>query len=893
MLIDRIQNLSARAESAGKTASEYADEFEFSLQNKIDQSGTLITQGVQSAVEGSVQELKGAVVTPVLNKARDIPTGLVDLTGGFVGSLGNDLGLPPYKNPLSKFASYNYVFSFAALSTTEVNFPDQTYRKSEPKNVILRSGGAGNSKVKTIYEQSAGSNVEYFIDDVEIETIISPNPKSRHTNAVGLRFKVLEPYSMGLFLQTVQIASLKAGFTNYLAAPFLLSVDFKGYDDRGNVVTAPNARRLFPLKLTNVTFNVDENGSNYDIEAIPWHEQAMADETQKSVTDTALKGRSIVELLQTGGESLATVLNTRELELQQSGNKKVADKYVILFPTKDSSEEEQLAGLQEDTDGATTESSTDPASGGTRELSDARKKEVYESITGVQNSQIPADFDTELSKILGIVVKRSEIAEAIRDYAEKPENINKIGRSKIVKSFLEGGDVPFAKGKFQEVEGKPGVFKRGNITVSEEGRNFTFTSGTRIQDMIEEVILISEYGRELYKQQPDATGMINWFRIEADCYAIPDKATEAQTGSIPKIYVYRVVPYKVHSSRVDAPGATAKGIDNLKRQAVKEYNYIYTGENDDVLNFDIEINTAFFSAIMGDMGQNNADSITGSAQSMASETPEEVPGQSDGSSDNLNGKSTTNTVHKTSTGGAGGGGINHPETQVARMFNDAILNSTVDLIKAEMQIWGDPYYIADSGMGNYNAGSTDLININKNGSMDYQSSEVDVQVNFRTPLDIGDNGWYQFPGGGSVPVQSFSGLYQVVYVNNRFSDGQFTQNLQMIRRRNQPTETNVEPNNQSGMMVEKGPEGEVSEKPNSTADSVGAVVAEGAGTSQQGLSAVDELLEGVDRTAAEVRAAASAAEQAVSGVVSQANSVISQAGQEIGRVTNNIIRRIT
>jgi len=163
MLIDRIQNLSARAESAGKTASEYADEFEFSLQNKIDQSGTLITQGVQSAVEGSVQELKGAVVTPVLNKARDIPTGLVDLTGGFVGSLGNDLGLPPYKNPLSKFASYNYVFSFAALSTTEVNFPDQTYRKSEPKNVILRSGGAGNSKVKTIYEHSAGSNVEYII----------------------------------------------------------------------------------------------------------------------------------------------------------------------------------------------------------------------------------------------------------------------------------------------------------------------------------------------------------------------------------------------------------------------------------------------------------------------------------------------------------------------------------------------------------------------------------------------------------------------------------------------------------------------------------------------------------------------------------------------------------
>lgn len=890
MLRERIQNLSARAESAGQEVAEYAANFESNLQNTLDQAETLITDGVLSAVEGGVNELVGAVTTPVNSLLNSIPSGLVDLTGGYLGNITEDFGLPPFKNPLNKFASYNYIFTFAALSTTEINFPDQTYRKSEPKNVILRSGGAGNTKVRTIYEQQAGINVEYFIEDVEIETIIVPNPKSRHTNATSIRFKIVEPYSMGLFLQTVQIAALKAGFSNYLAAPFLLSVDFKGYDDKGNIVNVPRARRLFPLKLVNATFNVDENGSNYSIEAIPWHEQTLTDETQKTVTDTAVKGRTVQELLQTGGESLATVLNTRELELEESGNKKVADKYIILFPIKDSTAEEQLAGAQEDTDGATTQTSTDSAAGGTRELSDERKKEIYESITGAQNSQVPADFDPELSKILGIVVKRSEIAEAIRDYAEKPENVNKIGKAGIVKSYLEGGEIPFAKGKFQEVEGKPGVFKRGNITVSEEGRSITFTNGARIQDIIEEVILISEYGRDLYKQKPDTNGMINWFRIEADCYAVPDKDTEAQTGSIPKIFVYRVVPFKVHSNRVDAPGATAKGIENLTRQAVKEYNYIYTGENDDILQFDIEINSAFFSAIMGDMGQNSSDAVTGSAQSMAAETPEEVPGQSTETNDNLNGKSTTNTVHKTSTGGKGGGGINHPETQVARMFNDAILNSPVDLIKAEMTIWGDPYYIADSGMGNYNAGATQLINVTKDGTMDYQSGEVDVQVNFRTPLDIGKDGFYSFPGGGSVPVQSFSGLYQVIYVTNKFNEGQFTQIMEMIRRRNQPTETNVEANDQSGMVTERGPEGEVSVKPNSTAEAVGAVVSEAAGIAQEGLDAVDELLEGVETVANEVRAQAAAAQQAVNGVVGQATQAVNQAGRE---VADGIIRRIT
>jgi hypothetical protein len=108
-----------------------------------------------------------------------------------------------------------------------------------------------------------------------------------------------------------------------------------------------------------------------------------------------------------------------------------------------------------------------------------------------------------------------------------------------------------------------------------------------------------------------------------------------------------------------------------------------------------------------------------------------------------------------------------------------------------MKIWGDPFYLADSGMGNYNAGTTPFINLNKAGSMDYQSSEVDITLNFKTPIDYKGDGWMEFPGGGYAPVGAFSGLYQVTLVKHNFSKGVFTQELDMIRRPMQETEIKV------------------------------------------------------------------------------------------------------
>jgi hypothetical protein len=102
----------------------------------------------------------------------------------------------------------------------------------------------------------------------------------------------------------------------------------------------------------------------------------------------------------------------------------------------------------------------------------------------------------------------------------------------------------------------------------------------------------------------------------------------------------------------------------------------------------------------------------------------------------------------------------------------------------EIEIIGDPYWIAQSGMGNYTAQPTQFYNLNTDGSVSYQNGEVDCVVNFRTPIDINQTtGLYDFGGKSSTaPIMQFSGLYQVTQVYSTFANGQFKQTLTGLRR---------------------------------------------------------------------------------------------------------------
>ena len=191
------QNIQARAEQAGKDLVRYAEDTTNKLNSAIQTTKNISIQDGFSSVESGIKDVENAI-TGTIAKFKKQPT----------SNLSNSSSAPtgPIENFLGQFKTFNYIFTLGCLTNDEVNFPDSTYRVNGPSVVLLRSGGTGNNQVKTAYEKELGITTEYFIDNISIDTIIAPTPGTKQTNATGLNFEVMEPYSIGMFLQAMQVA---------------------------------------------------------------------------------------------------------------------------------------------------------------------------------------------------------------------------------------------------------------------------------------------------------------------------------------------------------------------------------------------------------------------------------------------------------------------------------------------------------------------------------------------------------------------------------------------------------------------------------------------------------------------------------------------------------------
>ena len=711
----------------------------------------------------------------------------------------------PLANELELFATYSNIFSFGCLSPDEVNYPDDTYIKNGLKDgqLVFRSGKGLTAprKPRTAAEVRYNIDTQYFINNVEIDTWIAPNKKSRQTNFHQIKFEVREPYSMGMLLQTMQLAADNAGYKNYLEAPWLLEMMFIGWKDiEKSNPSAPITRRLLPLKVVTVEFNVDAEGAVYQFLCSAFNDEAFADNAQSIPTDIQVSGRTLEEICQSGINSIATHINTHKIKSQlkddkgktislKEAGKIEVDEYIIAFPSKRASKD-QAALYRSNKEGRDTAT--------TGELQ-------YKTFSADETLEIVESGDVALSTLfnesgrkyasefarrkliegrLGFSVKRGNLSESIKTViTDKSMGINPIGLSDIAPEEPTGAGHPdFGKPTFS-YDAKSETFKRGAIAIDPAKRTVQFRAGTKIQRILEELVLISSYGQRLLKAEQDQNGMIDWFKIESQMYLIHDSKAEAKNGRMPRIYVYNVVPYKAHISAFQKPNAPPPGYDKLVKQAAKAYNYMYTGQNKDILDFEIKLDNTFFSAI-NKLGKKENDDTASKATDTPPSKVDESSG-ADGIPGNDGGRKSQQEVAQNTTPLSAGAVAESAEIQVARAFNEAIVNSEADLITLNMRILGDPYYIADSGMGNFNSHSTEYINVNANGSIDHQSGQVDVIINFETPIDIDpERGDYKMQAMPLSKVNNFSGLYQVITVANRIENNTFTQELSMVKRPN-------------------------------------------------------------------------------------------------------------
>ena len=152
-----------------------------SIANNVSTTGNIIVSsgGVADQVLTGVVGQAAAPIIDVTSKVAQTVQLIQNPTlGGALALLGR--GFPPYRNELDQFASYSSIFTLGCLTNLELNFPP-SYRTLGPLIKIIKSGGTGGNKVPTIYETDG--QVEFFIEDVQIQTHMAPNTGTRHSNA--------------------------------------------------------------------------------------------------------------------------------------------------------------------------------------------------------------------------------------------------------------------------------------------------------------------------------------------------------------------------------------------------------------------------------------------------------------------------------------------------------------------------------------------------------------------------------------------------------------------------------------------------------------------------------------------------------------------------------------
>ena len=712
-----------------------------------------------SSIENSVSDTVGGAVDAIGGSITAVAGGLAgglssikDAVGGVFSSLASKgaITLPgvklPLANPLFSYATYNYVIGLSALTDKMLNDPDNTYRKGKRADIICKSASVDpKNRVKTAY-----GAFEFYIDDVKIHSQIGQEAGA-NTNAVGnITFKIVEPYSMGLFFQALQIAAQKNGHGNWNEAPFLLTIDFRGNKETGQLENIPNTSKQIPIKFSTMSMRVNEQGSVYDCTTLVYNQQAIADAHAKFQSDIALAGRTVQEVLQTGEKSLQTVINTKLKQVAVTNGIKKPDQILILFPKALASDKSSNA-------------STDASS--------------QQGNSATVNPAV--QVDQQLLDKLGV----SQGPDA--NLIQSATSLNGIGAAKMGFSETRKGDAPM--GKDNVVYNKDTkTNERAKNTINPQVSDFKFRQDTDILNAISQVIMASTYvDKTLDKSQITPEGYKGWWNIDVQVYTNGD--VNAATGLKPKLLVYRVAEYQVHaSSGPTAPNTKPPGYDQLKKQAVKQYNYIYTGKNVDVLKFEINYNANFQNLMPADGGKKTQDKKNTGSDGAEKKNEPDITALTGGQKPSTKpGTSSTvtrfvQTLFKSDK--LGGGGNETESVRAARAFNDSITKGT-DMTTLDMEIIGDPYYIVQSGTGNYTAKPTQYSNLNSDGSINHQSGEVDILVNFRTPVDINQStGLYDFGKNASAPVAMFSGLYMVRIIDSTFSKNEFKQTLSLQRR---------------------------------------------------------------------------------------------------------------
>ena len=197
-----------------------------------------------------------------------------------------------------------------------------------------RTGNVLDTTVQTIIAESGVSDLT--IDKVEISSVASPSIESGVGTMTTLKFEIVEPAGAGL-LDQIYYQSIALGLGSWLTTPYYIQLQFRGRDpdSADSVISGGNTgigalNWVWPIKLTNSKINVTQVGTTYEFESIFYSETTQSDATFSLLHSTTLSGLTDFASAMT---KLEKKLNEDCYE-QLIDNYSIPDTYKIIVETK-------------------------------------------------------------------------------------------------------------------------------------------------------------------------------------------------------------------------------------------------------------------------------------------------------------------------------------------------------------------------------------------------------------------------------------------------------------------------------------------------------------------------------------------------------------------------------
>jgi hypothetical protein len=676
-------------------------------------------------------------------------------------------------NPLHDFASYTYALTLHALNESDFNTLVENDANWRPTRTLIASAGRRGDQQSGTFIRDPRFYEDFYFNDFKMTTIVGLNNTSKSTNAIEISFTLLEPNGLTLINRLVEMsADAQIGAKNYLEMPYLLQIDFHGYpSDSGTPIELLNQRKYIPIRIIELKVKVGVGGAEYACRAIPFNHQAFNDTSSATPANFEISGKNLQEFFDsTSQENIAKQKSERE----EAEDKKIKDLEKAKADPNLDARDLRLAQANIDQAKAQKDQAIKSAtyvSTSYVAAYNAWNKSVQDKKYASDYNEIRVVFDAEILANDGGTLVMAPDQSAKKTPMANTADPKQVAAARRANAGAGNSGPDFTKGTYN-IYMATSVMEVINVAM----RNTKF-----IRDQVIDPNIDAQANADK-KDKP-----LKWWKIVPH---IKLKSFDRRLNKYSKVITYYVQVHEYYNRK------NLYATTSMPKGWVKKYSYMYTGQNRDIIDFNIDFDTLYYTAINIDRGKSTAVQSTkpsGSDEEELALTDQEtkaLPEPEFNSAQPAIYHNVSELPAATSTGDA----KRDSKTQaVAGLAADIYSGSRGDMINIKLKILGDPTFIKQDdiffnpGQANYKPDLEKSGQMTKNNSIRTDTGEIHALVEFFTPTDRDENtGLLRVDGNWWRSL--FSGIYRILTIETEMRQGRFEQTLDMIRLFNQTKE---------------------------------------------------------------------------------------------------------